>query len=434
MLVSVLADLTGFQRPERWLEFAILVAAAATADLLVRHPQQAVPTRARPAWTILGVAVLVVLVVVTLRLEFVPLAVWLMLGSQRSWAWSSALAWAAVLALVPLWTQFHSPVPSGRPATPLEMASEVGGPGASGLVDLDSLYNTAAGDAGNCPWGHPWNTTVSTNGRIRPLFGLYGDTSHSAEFLLAEVQLRGGLFNRSGRTRPHWFEAWDEAGRPSLESPARAEALGASWYAECDVEGDVSLTELPGLNVTGVTVTPHREEESWHQAAVRWWMSADQVPLQVPVLWSNEAEDRAHPPTQAARGVSLQNARDSLTVRAQEAGWVWLRVPWDPGWRSADGAPILKGGPGHLVVWAERGTTELNWSVPRAVDAAAAAITGTALLATSMLLIVNRRRGFPTDLGRPRPASIVVNKFADTVDEWARMAARKARRTIVRAC
>ena len=432
MLVSVLADLTGFQRPERWLEFSILVAAAATAGLLVRHPQRAAPTRARPAWTILGVAVLVVLVVVTLRLEFVPLAVWLMLGSQRSWAWGSALAWAAVLALVPLWSQIRSPAPSERPATPLEMASEVGGAGASGLVDLDSLYNTAAGDVKDCPWGLPWNTTASTNGRVRPLFGLYGDTSHSAEFLLAEIQLRGGLFNQSGRTRPHWFDAWDEAGRPSLDSPARAEALGAGWYAQCDVEGDVSLTELPGLNVTGVTVAPYREEGSWHQAAVKWWMSADQFVLEVPVLRSREGEEQTHPPTQAARGVSLRAERDSLTVRAQEAGWAWVRVPWDPDWRSSDGAPVLKGGPGHLVVWAERGVTELRWSVPGVVDGAAAAVTVIALTAAGTLSIINRRRGFPTDLGRPRPASKAVNTFAETVDTWARIAARRKRHTIVR--
>ena len=432
MLVSLLADLTGFQRPERWLEFSILVAAAATAGLLVRHPQRAAPTRARPAWTMLGIAVLVVLVVVTLRLEFVPLAVWLMLGSQRSWAWGSALAWAAVLALVPLWAQIRSPAPSERPAAPLEMASDMGGASASGLVDLDSLYNTAAGDARNCPWGLPWNTTVSTNGRIRPLFGLYGDTSHSAEFLLAEVQLRGGQFNRSGRTRPHWFEAWDEAGRPPLDSPARAEALGASWYARCDAEGNIVLTELPGLNVTGVTVAPFPENHSWHQAAVKWWTSTDQDVFDVPVLWSKEGKDQAHSPTQAARGVSLHAARDSLTVRAQEAGWAWVRVPWDPDWRSTDGTPVLKGGPGHLVMWAERGTTKLSWSVPRAVDTAAAAITGTALLATSMLSIINRRRGFPADLGRPRPAADAVKAFADTVDAWARLAARKVRHTIIR--
>ena len=28
------------------------------------------------------------------------------------------------------------------------------------------------------------------------------------------------------------------------------------------------------------------------------------------------------------------------------------------------GTPVRKGGPGHLVIWAERGVTELRWSVP----------------------------------------------------------------------
>ena len=99
--------------------------------------------------------------------------------------------------------------------------------------------------------------------------------------------------------------------------------------------------------------------------------------------------------------------------------------PVDPDWRSVDGTPVRKGGPGHLVVWAERGVTELRWSVPRAVDAAAAAVTGASLLATMALSAVNRRRGWDTDSDRRRPAADALEVFADTVDGWAHAVARQ---------
>ena len=432
LLLGVLADLAGFQRPERWLEFSILVAASAIAGLFAARGRNPALMPARPAWTIVGTAVLIVVVVVTLRLEFVPLAIWLARGSWRSWAWGGALAWTAVLALVPLWAQIRSSAPLERPATALEVASKMGGAGASGLVDLDSLYSTAAGDTRDCPWGLPWHTTVSTNGRIRPLFGIYGDTSHSAEFLLAENQLRGGGFDRSGRTRPHWFDAWDEAGRPSLDSVSRAEALGARWYAECDTHGGLVVTDLPGSMATGTALIPHIENDSWHQAAVKWWISADLGLSDVPVHRPEEGADRAYQPTQAAQGVSLRAAQDSLTVLAQEPGWAWLRVPWDPYWRSVGGTPVLKGGPGHLIVWANEGTTELRWKVPGAVDSAAAAASGIGMLITAALATVNRRRGFPTNLDRPRPTSVAVQTFAQTVDEWAHTFVRRVRRCVLR--
>lgn len=441
LIVSVLADLAGFQRPERWLEFSILVAAAATASLLVGHSRQPVLKPARPVWTLLGLAALIVLVVVTLRLEFVPLAVWLMRGSRRSWAWGSALAWASVLALVPLWSQIRSPAPSERLTTALEAVAESGGPGAAGLVDLDSFYRTASGDVRACPWGLPWEAAAATNGRIRPLFGLYGDTSHSAEFLLAEGQLRDGRFNPSGRTRPHWFDAWDEAGKPSLDDPLRAEAMGARWYAVCDTDGIVSAIDLAGQSATGVSVEPHYGEDSWHQSAVGWWISIGasretgsfhltQQSRTVPALWHGGAA--SYPANRAAEGVTLHTDGDSLTVTSTTEGWAWLRVPWDPDWRSMGGTPVLKGGPGHLIVWADDGTTEFRWEVPGVVDAAAAAATGAALLAASGLAIVNRRRGWDSDPDRSRPAAHAVNVFADTVDEWAHAAATKLRRIVPR--
>ena len=401
LLATMLADLFGYLRSERWLELPILVAVLAATGLLAAAPGRRSPRPVRPAWGVLGFAFLIVFVVVTLRLEFLPLAVWLMWGSRRTWAWSSALAWSAVLLFVPFVSLIRNPNPlEARPVAPLEAAAVHGDPDAEGLVYTEHLYNTASGDVGVCAWGDPWRTTKETGGRIRPLFGLYRETGAAVEFLSADVDLRPGAFG--GRVRPHWFDAWQDAGGLSLYSPARAEALGARWYAACDAEGNVTVTELPGVMATGVTVAPQPDEEAWHRAAVEWWVAlpADASDGAGP-LWPSGGDSSAYPVDQSAAGVSLHTGQDSLTVRAEAAGWAWLRVPWDPDWRSTGDTPVHKGGPGHLVIWAERGVTELRWSVPETVDASAAAITGASLLALIALAAVNRRRGFQV---RTRPA------------------------------
>ena len=432
LLATMLADLFGYLRSERWLELPILVATVAAAGLVAARSRQNALRSARPTWVILAVAFLIVFVVVTLRLEVVPLVLWLLLGPRRTWVWGGALAWAAVLLWVPLVTQIRNPVPSEQqPVTALAAAAERGGPSAEGLVDMESLYNNASGDVRDCPWGHPWTTTVQTDGRIRPLFGLYQETSAAAEFLYAGTYLRLGFVQELG-LRQHWADEWQDAGRPYLDSPARAEALGAAWYAQCDIDGNVSVTELPGLMISGVAVTPYSGDESWHRSAVEWWISPALDLLDVPVLLSEDSGKGIYSNTQAAQGVSLRTGQDSLTVRAEEAGWAWLRVPWDPDWRSMSDSPVLKGGPGHLIVWAERGETELRWSVPGLVDGAAAAVTGIALLTTFTLLIVNRRLGWYSDPGRDRPASNAINMFTDTVDGWAQAGAQRVGRLIVR--
>ena len=429
LLITVLADLFGYLRPERWLEPPILVAAMAAAGLVVAAPRHGLLRPVRPAWAVLGVAFLLVFVVITLRLEVLPLAVWLLWGSRRSWAWSSALAWAAVLFFVPFVSHIRNPgPPEPLPDTPLQAVIVKSGPGASGLVYMDDHYNTAAGYVGGCGWGYPWHTTMRTGGRIRPLFGLYRETSAAAEFLDADIGLRSGSFKGSGGLRPHWFDAWQDAGGQSLDTPVRAEALGARWYAECVADGEVSVTELSAVMATGVTVAPHPDEVEWHRSAVEWWIALPSDASAVPVLWPGGGDRSAYPADQAAEGVSLHTGKDSLTVQADTAGWVWLRVPWDPDWRSVNGTPVLKGGPGHLIVWAKQGTTELHWSVPKLVDDTAAAVTGIALLTALTLSIVNRRLGWDSDPGRRRPASYAINLFAETVDGWIRTAAKRARR------
>lgn len=437
---TVLGDLFGYLRSERWLELSVLVAAIAAAGLAARGDPKAIPP-VRPAWIVVASAALIVFAVVTLRLEVLPLAIWLMLKPQRVWAWGGGLAWAAILLLVPLWGQIRNPVPTDpEPITPMAAVAAEAGIHAAGLVYVDDLYNTAAGEVRQCGRGYPWEATVETGGRIRPLFGLYRETSVTAEFLTAENSLRRGEWTEPQATRPHWFEAWQAIGRPSLESPTAATALGARWFATCDADGNASVTEMPVSRAEGVEIAAHLSEDVWHREAVEWWVSlasdtrtdVNTVFSPIPVLAMGEDEDQAHPANQAASGLSLQAAQDRLTLSAQQPGWAWVRVPWDPYWRAERGAPVLKGGPGHIVVWAEPGTTEMRWDVPAAVDAAAAIASGAALMSAAGLSIINRRRGWDSDPDRPRPAVHAVNVFADTVDGWTYTAATKLRRNAPR--
>ena len=162
LLATLLGDLFGYLRPERWLVLAILVAAVAAAGLCRLRPHSNLQRRARPAWALLCVAFLLVFVVITLRLEALPLAVWLLWWPRRTWAWAGALAWAAILVWVPLWgliRNFAPPEP--LPVTPLEAAAAHGGPGAEGLVYLDGLYNAASGNTSCLRVGSP----LAHNGR-----------------------------------------------------------------------------------------------------------------------------------------------------------------------------------------------------------------------------------------------------------------------------
>ena len=170
----------------------------------------------------LGLALLLVFVVITLRLEVLPLAVWLFVWPRRGWAFAGALAWACILLWVPLWGQIRNPVPpEPLPPAPLEVAAAQGASGAAGLVYLDKLYNTASGNVRALRVGSPL-AYHDGDRRVRPpLSGLYRETSPAAEFLHAEVRTcvsHGFRFVRPG-PRPHWYEAWqDVRDAPSMES------------------------------------------------------------------------------------------------------------------------------------------------------------------------------------------------------------------------
>ncbi|MCY3952447.1 MAG: hypothetical protein OXG69_07850 [bacterium] len=453
VLAAVLAaDLFAYLRPERWLAPALLTAAIAAAPVLAPGTTRPKARPVRPAWTLLAVASLVILVVITGRLELLAPAAWLLWWPRRAWAALGAVAWTAVLIFVPFWDPVPDEAIAERPPTPVEVVAAQSDRFAGGLIYEDRVYNTAVGDVVRCAWGQPWRTAAETGGRLRPLDGMYRETSHAAEFVTAEDSLRSGSFTSSRPNRAHWADAWSEAGKPPVSTPWAADALGSRWYAACTADGDVEVTELPGTVISGVSIRPQGDEDEWHRAAVRWWLpiaagpagSVDEYQrLAVPGTSSHEAardvspvpvlstgEMGAHPMDRPATGLTLQSAGDVLTVRAERAGWAWLRVPWDPWWHSEGDTPVRKGGPGHLVVWAPQGETTLRWAVPRGVDVAAATVTGVALLGSAALAVLNRRRGFNLDPHRPRPAAQAVEMFADTVDGWAHSAARRARRAV----
>lgn len=438
LAATVLAEWFGYLRPERWLQTPILVAALAVGGLIAAAVKYKALRPPRPAWTLVGAAFVIVLLVITTRLELVPLAVWLLAASpRRAWAWGGALAWSAVLLWVPILGTIIDGPADARPSVQLmEAVALQAEPGAEGSVFAAQLYRGASGALTSCSMEDPWHITAETNGHIRPILGLYGATSASTEFLDAEANLRLGSFREDGGRRPHWWNAWEDAGQPSLGTQDAAEAMGARWYAVCNDEGGADVVELRARSAVGTAIVAFPDERSWHDAATRWWMAAATGTLHtgaaeaiVPVLMPKGSGSR--PAEQAATGVSLDAGQDRLTLHADTAGWVWIRVTWDPYWQSETPETVFKGGPGHLVVWAERGTTELRWSVPGLIDTAAAAATGVGLIAALGLVLLNRRHGFVIDPHRHKPFSDALAVFADTLDRWWAGACTRLRRLAV---
>lgn len=429
VLAALLADLFGYLRPERWLVMPVLVAVVAIAPLLPEGRQR---WTARPSWKFLAAACLTVFIVITARVEVIPLVIWLLWWPRRVWAAAGGLVWASVLFWVPIWAIPDKPEHPGYP-TPLEAvaATVVNEPG--GHVYLEQLYAPHPGDLEFCEWGNSWQTVGDAGVDLLPLAGLYRETSHAAEFIDADLNLRWGVITDQYELRRNWVTAWEQVDEVPLDNPAAAEALGARWYVACDTDGRYSVTALSGRTAGGVTVSPHRGEESWHSAAVEWWLpiatgaslnGTDHSPI--PVL--TPGEKAVHPLDQAASSVSFDSGDDRLTVHAETAGWAWLRVPWDPDWRTLDGNPVRKGGPGHLVLWANRGVTELRWGVQRSVDVAAGVTTAAAAVVAAVMAVFNRRRGFALDHDRTRPVAAAIASSADMVDGWAHGAARQIRR------
>ena len=450
LAATLAADLFGYLRPERWLVAATLILAVVVAQVLVPGSARVAVRPARPAWALVAVAVLVVMLVISVRLEFVPLMAWVIWWPRRTWAALGAVAWSGVFLFVPLWPPALDATTERLQALE-NIVAEGSDPDVAGTVLVSRTYVTSRGGLERCPLGMPWRAAVDSGGRIRPLFGLYAETSSAAEFVVANEFLEAGYFSGRRPTRRHWGDAWDIAGKPYLNTPSAGGALGARWHVACSADGP-NVVELPGTLASGVLVQPHGDDGGWHSAAVRWWLpiaaaphgSVDPSPKfatsgvvvdepllrvpSVPILATGEMG--AYPVDQPASGAVLHADGDTLTVRAERAGWAWLRVPWDPWWHAESDIPVHKGGPGHLVVWAPEGETTLRWAVPRGIDVAAATVTGVAVLGATALAVLNRRRGFHLDPHRPKPAAQAVELFADTVDQWAHAAARRVRRAV----
>ena len=428
---AVAADLAGYQRAERLLDLPILLAACAAGGLASGTAEATGPAgeaqrRRRPVWALVLTAGIAAFALMFDQHEILPLAAWLLLWRPgRDWVWGGALAWFAVLAWVPVWHQLrHPPDPPESPGTVMEGIVSLSGAGADGIVYL-----------AGCEWTGVGRTTVQTGGRVRALWGLYAETSASEQFITAWASLRGGAFQQSGGRLPDWYDAWQAAGAEPLAGSSAGYALGARWYAECDDEDNFTMHALPAVAAEGVRIVPYPDEDSWHRAAVQWWVAvatsdwldSPSELSQVPVLWPGAGDEgEAALVDQPARGVSLRTEQDRLFVTAESPGWVWLRVPWDPWWFAPDGVP-LKGGPGHLVVWAEPGVTELRWDVPSEVDAMAAGVTGLSLLLLAAMASRNRRLGFDIDPDRRLVAAAAHNRFADAADRRLVAAGHAAR-------
>ena len=425
---TLISDWIGWLRPERWLAAAVLVATLACAGLAVRETIFLPSKRLRFVWRFHIVLGLIVFVVLTLRLEVIPLVIGFFLLPLRSWVWAGTLAWSAILFWGGLWGLDGPNI--GPLESPLETVVEQSDHHTVGLVYLEVTSVTPGENT--CSWGAPWQVTASTGGRIRPLSGLYRETSHVAEFITA-TNIDG--YSSNDPVRPNWYQIWQDAGSPSLDGgPDIAEALGARWYATCTEESeDFLLLGLAGVSASGVTVDMYPSEETWHRAATQWWISIAAGFRAEPGSWEpvpiqSESSDPIHPANRAATGVWLQADGDRLTVGASTAGWVWLRVPWDPYWQAPDRAAVRKGGPGHLVVWVPEGETELVWRVPAAVDVTAAAVTSGAGLVVFVMAVGNRRRrGRGLEPDRSRPVRAAIGLYADTVDEWLHAVGRWVR-------
>ena len=340
----------------------------------------------------------------------VPLAVWLLW--RRRWAFVryGAPAWVALLAVVPAGSLFAPPEDTGpAPSAAMTLTRRADENNVGGFVYLQESFEHARGGVGNCGWGDPWALVASTDTKLRPLTGLYRETGASSEFIAVAETSRQGAAQVYGEPMDQWAPAWDAApaGTP-INHQTAAGALGASWYVFCDSTDTITARRLVERRASGVALAPHATNDAWHRDAVGWWagLLTGEYALQdaeAAVPTHGEVDWGAYPPAQAAGGVSVLEAGESFAVTAQTAGWVWIRVPWDPYWHSHNNTPVLKGGPGHIVAWADEGHNNYGWWVPPQVDTAAIITTAGAAALAITLLITGRRRPQSPDLPSRRP-------------------------------
>ena len=319
LVVTILADLFGYLRSERWLELPILVAAVAVAAATNPESRHGSTRLMRPSFSVI-VALVAVLMVPTLgRWEFLPLAVWALWGLRPSiWAWGGVLAWSLVLLWIPFWSLIRNPPqPPAESSSIMESVTAQSGPDADGTVYFDQWYTTNAGDAAPCTWIHPWAVTARSEGRIRTLQGLYREASVAAEFTDAETALRAG----------HWLNGPVPTGmtlgargvrcRWTVPQPPKPSGLAGTW--ECDADDTFTVSEGPDIRAEGAKIVAYPDEDSWHKAAVEWWVAvaSESAPLrpggtpEIPVLWPGaEDEGTAAQLDRAAQGVTMRTEQD----------------------------------------------------------------------------------------------------------------------------
>ena len=340
----------------------------------------------------------------------VPVVVWALW--RRRWAIVryGAPAWAALLIAVPAASLFSPPERSeAAPAAAMTLTARADENNAGGFVYLQESFEHARGGVGNCGWGDPWALVASTDTKLRPLTGLYRETSASSEFIAVAETSRQGAAQVYGEPMDQWAPAWAAApaGTP-INHETAAGALGASWYVFCDSTDTITTRRLDTRRASGVALAPHATNDAWHRDAVGWWagLLTGEYALQdaeAAVPTHGEVDWDAYPPAQAAGGVSVLEAGESFAVTAETAGWVWIRVPWDPYWHSHNNTPVLKGGPGHIIAWVNPGNNGFGWWVPPQVDTAAIITTAGAAALAITLLITGRRRPQSPDLPSRRP-------------------------------
>ena len=421
-LTVIAIDLLGFQYSERSLMpafLALLTAAGWPLAAFCSNRRRQV----RPSTTLLVSAVAVSAAVISHRIEFIPAVVWILKGAPKTLRWLSALVGVTALLLsVPVLSALRHDVDVSD-SLETQAVSLTGNE--SGFLMFNMVDYPRSG---GCPVFFLSVPTIYTDGRVRHLIGGQQETSSSAEFIRhydPDITSQG-----TGSRRPHWAAALNAKGDHRIDPIRTASLLGARWLAQCDP--DVSLVDLPARRASGERVRLLGSDNGWHRAAVRWWIdvTAQGAAIDVgavPVL-AKSAVPPAYPADQVAQGVTLQEEQDRLIVTAASPGWAWLRVPWDPWWTASTGTPVLKGGPGHLIVWADQDSTELVWDVPVEVDAAAAGLTVAAAAMSAALAALNRRRRFPITANRPTPAAEAMGAFYDTVDDWAATASSRLKR------
>ena len=329
----------------------------------------------------------------------VPVTAWVLWHRRWAVVRYGAPAWAALLIAVPAAGLFSPPERfDTAPSAAMTLTHGADEPNVGGFVYLQETFEHARGGTGNCAWGDPWRIIAADGVRLRPLTGLYRETSAPSEFI--DINLTGSQDLRLMYDEPidQWAHAWDAAppGAP-INHETAARALGADWYVFCDSTDTITARRLDAPRAGGVALSAHAAEDAWHRDAVGWWAGLltgeyDLEDAEAAVPTHGSVDWDAYPPGQAATGVSLLEAGESFATTAEAAGWAWVRIPWDPYWHSHDGTPVLKGGPGHIVAWIDEGQNNYGWWVPRRVDIAAIATTTTAAALALTLLITGRRR------------------------------------------